>query len=765
MPPDTNAQHGKEWNLEDYLDLVLRRKVIILAVFFVVFVIALAYALTRPDIYSSSVTFSTEQTQDGGLGSSMPSYYFYQMQKPIEYYQAVMNSGLFRDKVLKAALHDSILLDNGGLTAEQIYGLLGRISLSKEEHSELMYMSTSAYDPIVAYRIVDIASIAYKDRSREIQEEQARATVEYVSKQVALAEESLENAERQLEEFKSKTKFTAVNVNDGIILRLNEIENKITEISTQRELAQANLDVYNERLGHFEEQYGTSLWDDESQEIVWLRQEIEQLQNQKNTLEENNASSRQVQQLAADIDERKQRLRDAVLKRSAENPSAQKAISEQQELTVYQERKIEEELNLFTLKNQERYYTSLRDTYRKQHPNLLEHSIELAKLQRAKTVNATLYNFLIQKGEEAKIKAATGTGGVKVISPPAIPERPIPKNTMRDIFVGVILGLGLGIGLAFLLDLMDQSIHTPEDIEKHLALSTIGTIPHIDYVTKKADRDKKSPVFKDRRNGKPIKDGVNERIFQLLPMLGSKNPLVESYRNLRTDLQFVNVDEPIKSIMFTSAAPGEGKSLNTANLAISFAELGKRVLIVDCDMRKPVQHKIFQLEKSPGISDYMARELTIDEIVQKTAISNLSLLAAGTSPPNPAEMLDSHKMTELIAQLAERFDLVIYDSPPLIAVSDPKILALKVKNVLLVVRVGKVNYRLVKDAYSRLDKVDAKVIGAVLNGVGTKRGYGYYSRYNYYHHAEYYYTSSGDNKSNDRRRKKSYIKPQLFKSS
>ncbi|MBN1482049.1 polysaccharide biosynthesis tyrosine autokinase [candidate division KSB1 bacterium] len=763
MPPNTNAQHGKEWNLEDYLDLVLRRKVIILVVFIVVFVIVLAYALTRPDIYSSRVTFSTEQTQDGGLGSGMPYYYYYQMQKPIEYYQAVMNSGLFRDKVTKAALHDSILLANGGLSTEEIYGLLGRIGLSKEEYSDLMYMSITAFDPIVAYRIVDIASIAYKDRSREIQEEQARATVEYVNRQVALAEENLENAERKLEEFKSKTKFTAVNVNDGIIQRLNEIENKITELSTQRELAQANLDVYNERLSQFKDQNAASLWDNESEEIVWMRQEIEQLQNQKNALEENNASSRQIQQLANEIDERKQQLRNAVLKRSAENPSAQGAIGDEQELAVYQERKIEEELNLFTLKNQERYYTSLRDTYRKQHPNMLEHSIELAKLQRAKTVNATLYNFLIQKGEEAKIKAATGTGGVKVISPPAIPERPIPKNTMRDIFVGVILGLGLGVGLAFGLDLMDQSIHTPEDVEKHLALSTIGTIPHIDYVTKKADRDKRIPVLQDRRNGKPAKDGVNERIFQLLPMLGSKNPLVESYRNLRTDLQFVNVDEPIKSIMFTSATPGEGKSLNTANLAISFAELGKKVLIVDCDMRKPVQSKIFQVEKSPGVSDYLARELTVDEIIQKTAITNLSLVTAGTSPPNPAEMLDSHKMTELISKLTDRFDLLIFDSPPLIAVSDPKILAPKVQNVLLVVRVGKVNYRLVKDAYSRLDKVDAKVIGAVLNGVGTKRGYGYYSRYNYYHHAEYY--TSIEKKSADKRRKKPYIKPQFFKSS
>ena len=757
MTADNTSQHGKEWNLEDYLDLVLRRKYIILAVFVLVFAVVVAYTFTRPDIYRSVVTFSTEDTPDAGLGSSMPRYYYRQMSKPLEYYQAVKNSGLFRDKVINAAATDSILLAHGGLAAEEIYGLLGRISLSKEEYSELMYMTVTAYDPVVAYRIMDIASTAYKDRSREIEEEQARATVDYVDKQVAVAEENLEQAERALEEFKSRTKFTAINVNDGIIQRLNEIENRITEITTERELAQANLDVYNNRLSHFESQIGASLWDDESVEVVQMRRDIDQLQNQKNNLEENDGNQRQIRQLETEIQERKQNLRDAVLKRVTASASAQISEDERQEIAVYQERKIEEELNLFTLKNQERYYKSLRDNYRTQHPNMLEHSIELSKLQRAKMVNETLYNFLIQKGEEAKIKAATGTGGVKVISPPAIPEQPIPKNTMRDLFVGVILGLGLGVGLAFGLDLIDQSLHTPEDVEKHLGISAIAAIPHLESVKKVGRTTKKIPVLNLRRNGSAHKKEADERTAQLLPMLGSRNPLVEAYRNLRTDLQFVNVDDPIKAIMITSATPGEGKSLNAANLAISFAELGKTVLIVDCDMRKPVQHKIFQLDKSPGVSDYLARNIELDKIIQKSAITHLSVIPAGTSPPNPAEMLDSHKMSELIPQLSERFDLVIYDTPPLIAVSDPKILAPKVHNVLLVVRVGKANYRLVKDAFSRLNKVDAKVVGAVLNGVGTKKGYGYYSRYNYYHNAEYY-SSSSEKKPV---KKKKYSKPKI----
>ena len=763
MTESKPTEQTKEWNLEAYLDLVLRRKYLILTVFILVMAAVLAYSLTRPDIFSSTVTFSTENSPDAGLGGAMP-YYYYQMTKPLEYYQAVMSSGLYYDKIVTAALNDSLLLENGGLSAEQIYGLIGRISLSKEEMSELMYMSVTAYDPMVAYRIADIAATAYKDRAREIQEEQARATVEYVSRQVALAEENLENAERELQEFKSKTKFTTTNIDESILQRLSEIENTITEISTQRQLAQANLNVYNERLRQHEDQLGNNFLDNESIEIAQLRRDIEQLQNKKNALVENNGNPNQIRQIQRDIDQRKQNLRDAVLQTptTEEGTLSQRTTGEEQEIEVYQKRKIDEELNLFTLRNQENYYISLRNSYRRQHPNMLEHSIELAKLQRAKAVTETLYDFLIQAGEEAKIKAATGTGGVKVISPPAIPEMPIPQNVMRQVFIGIILGLGLGIGLALGLDLIDKSIHTPEEIERYLGLSVIGTIPHIDYVTDKV-KVKKMAALDEKKNGHSRKEReINERAFQLLPLLGSKNPLVEAYRNLRTDLQFINVDEPLKSLMITSSTPGEGKSLNTANLAISYAELGKSILVVDCDLRKPMQHNIFQMERNPGITDFLARDADLDTIIRPTKIPNLSLISAGTLPPNPAEMLDSLKMNDLISLLADRFELVLYDTPPLIAVSDPKILAPKVGNVMLVVRAGKANFHLIKDAYSRLNKGNTRVIGAVLNGVGTKKGYGYYYRYNYYYNNDYYASEKPKDKE---RRKKTYSKPKIVRTS
>ena len=220
---------------------------------------------------------------------------------------------------------------------------------------------------------------------------------------------------------------------------------------------------------------------------------------------------------------------------------------------------------------------------------------------------------------------------------------------------------------------------------------------------------------------------------------------------MRTDLQFVNVDEPLKKLMLTSATPGEGKTQTTANLAISYSELGHNILIVDCDLRKPKQNQVFEVQRSPGLTDYLARDVPLADIVKTTGIPNLQLIPSGTTPPNPAEMLGSNKMSQLIAEVESMYDFILFDTPPLIAVSDAKILAPKIKNVLVVIRSGKTNYQIIQDAKERLEKVDARLVGAVLNGVETKKGYGYYYRYNYYYNN--YYSEDGSKKKSRSKRK------------
>ncbi len=740
---NSEENHNKEWGLEDYLSLFLRRLGLILSIFAIVFSAAVYYSLTRPDVYYASTTFSIdEQAQFSGVNSNsrmMPYYWRSGPGKPLEYYQAIINSQPYRDKVLKKAFSDSALQVNGGISAEQIFDVLGNLSISKEEFSTLLYMGVSAYDPVVAYRIADIAANAFKERAGEVEVEQAKNIVDYVESQIRQAEIKLDKAEKDLQQFSKTSKFVITDENNSIIKRLNELESKITEIETQRQLAMANLETYNLQLSRFEGSDTPGLLDIESEEVTQLRTRLKSLEDQRHKLiEAGEEGSYRMRELDAQVKHIKNELRQSVLVASEEADKQVLMGSEESEFAVLRERRIAEELNVYSLENEEKFYKTLRDNYIRQHPNMLEDALEAAKLQRAKTVASNLYSFLIQQGEEAKIRAATGTGGLLIVSPPLMPLEPIPQNTLRNIFIGLILGLGLGFGAAFMLDMLDKSMRSPEDVRRRTGLTVIGTIPNLEGSHKHNPDKKHRKMPKQKQRANPFaKDEAVLRSYLLLPNIGTKNPLVEAYRNLRTDLQFVNVDEPLKKLMLTSATPGEGKTQTTANLAISYSELGHNILIVDCDLRKPKQNQVFEVPRSPGLTDYLAREAPLADIVKPTGILNLHVLPSGTTPPNPAEMLGSNKMSQLIDEVEGMYDFILFDTPPLIAVSDAKILAPKIKNVLVVIRSGKTNYLIIQDAKERLKNVGARLVGAVLNGVETKKGYGYYYRYNYYYNNYY----------------------------
>jgi capsular exopolysaccharide synthesis family protein len=231
--------------------------------------------------------------------------------------------------------------------------------------------------------------------------------------------------------------------------------------------------------------------------------------------------------------------------------------------------------------------------------------------------------------------------------------------------------------------------------------------------------------------------------IKLISHLKLKDPVTETYRSLRTNLSFSSLDNPIKSIMVTSAGPSEGKSLTCANLAISFAETGRKTLIIDADLRRPTQHKLFNIDKKPGLSNYMVEEATLDDIIYEAGIDYLNIIPVGKTPPNPAEILASQKFAELMKTLQSKFDVLLLDSPPVISVTDPILISLNVGGVLFVLKFGATDKQLAISAIDRLKKSRANIIGAVLNETQFHRGYGYYRYYNYYN---YYYSGEGKKK-------------------
>ncbi|ADL13626.1 capsular exopolysaccharide family [Acetohalobium arabaticum DSM 5501] len=232
---------------------------------------------------------------------------------------------------------------------------------------------------------------------------------------------------------------------------------------------------------------------------------------------------------------------------------------------------------------------------------------------------------------------------------------------------------------------------------------------------------------------KERRERIQSRDVELITNYSSKSPLAEAYRTLRTNIEFLSPDDPLETMVITSSVPQEGKSITIANLAVSMAENGQQVIVIDADMRKPMQHRIFEITNFGGLSDLLTGELNFAEGLQKTNIEGISLISGGNVPPNPAELLGSQKMEEVIKQAENKADIVLIDSPPVIAVTDSRLLANKVDGVMLVVAAQETDEEALAKSQQMLEKVQANVIGTVLTKYPAEESNSYYSGYyNYY---------------------------------
>jgi tyrosine-protein kinase Etk/Wzc len=297
--------------------------------------------------------------------------------------------------------------------------------------------------------------------------------------------------------------------------------------------------------------------------------------------------------------------------------------------------------------------------------------------------------------------------------------------------LGALIGLGLGIGLTFVIEYFDNTIKRIEQVEQ-LGFNLLGAIPKIQQ--DKIEKKQKKATFTEADEGQQIES-------RLVTHFDPKSPISEAYRTLRTNLQFTRLDYPLKSLMVTSAGPKEGKSTTVANLAITLAQLGSKVVLVDSDLRRPVIHSIFAMDKDVGLTNYMVDSIPFSQILKNSFMDNLKIITCGVLPPNPSELLGSKKMEELTAKLKTEFDLILFDSPPVIAVTDAAILATKVDGVFFVISSGTANRDAILRAKVQLENVKAPVVGALLNNVDVEGTYG--SSYYYYYYHYYHGTQSG----------------------
>lgn len=327
---------------------------------------------------------------------------------------------------------------------------------------------------------------------------------------------------------------------------------------------------------------------------------------------------------------------------------------------------------------------------------------EIASLRTKLTTLQANYASLLINTERGALNS------LRIIEPAALPSTPINDNTLVTVLLGAAIGFVLSAGAAYLMEYLDDTLKTPEEISSALEAPIIGFIA--------------------ATNG----NGEHYAVVAQSP----RSAVAEAFRTLRTNLEFAGVDRPLKTILVTSPSPGDGKTTVATNLAMITAQGDKRVVLVDADMRRPRVHRFANLSNSFGLSDVFRNKMALSEATQSWAASeNLAVITSGSLPPNPAELLNSSRMGEILEELSTQADAVIIDSPP-VMVTDPSILAARVDGVVIVVEPGRTNAVAARALVEQMKRADARVVGVVLNRIPRRPGY-YYGGYKYYY-APYY---------------------------
>ncbi|MFC2157729.1 GumC family protein [Acidobacteriota bacterium] len=366
-----------------------------------------------------------------------------------------------------------------------------------------------------------------------------------------------------------------------------------------------------------------------------------------------------------------------------------------------------------------------------------------------------LLNTLDQRRSETQVTARLKgqmTSNIKIIDPAQVPVGPMSKNTVRNMMIALMLGVFLGAGIAFFIEYMDNSIKDPDEIEKSLDLPSLGIVP---FVSPNGNRKKSYYRTQNYTYGG---EGANpdtltaetkevELINHLFPSLS----IAEDYRTIRTSILFSHAGTPPKILTFTSAFPQEGKSATISNLSVSFSQLNKKVLLIDADLRRPRLHKIFKAKNIRGLSNFLTGKIPFEEATQMTAVKNLWIIPSGPNPPNPAELLDSDKMKELLDLARRRFDVVLIDSPPVLAVIDPVILSSMSDSTVIVVRPGKTSKKALTKTVHEVRKTSAQIIGVIYNEAKTRTNGSYYYSPSYHGYMNNYYQAKETTEMDEQR--------------
>ncbi len=542
------------------------------------------------------------------------------------------------------------------------------------KESKLVRIAIEHRNPAVARDLVNAVAAAYVDSNLETKLDLTETAVNWLSDQMNDLKHKLEESELALHEFKRANNMVSASMEDRQTMNSQTLE----QLNGQLSAATARRIAVESRRGQM--------------------QRVRDAKAPLDSVEEVRVSPI-VQELKVTLAKLREEESDLLVRYTAEHPRVI-ALRERENMLRAE---LDQETTKIAMAVENEYATA-RDTENRlkaaidsvkvESHELNKKEIEYSRLRRERDNNQQLYSLVLNRQKETDLTRMLRVNNVRILENALLPLSPVRPRRVMNTAVGLMAGLLFGLCAAFLVDLLDNTLKTQEQVERLLRIPFLGIVPAI------------------KGSGREDDTARDHYIIEF-----PRSSVAECCRTLRTNLMFSSPESPAKTLLVASSRPREGKSTLVSNLAITLAESGARTLIVDTDMRRPRLHKSFRLANDVGVSNLVLGEAKLDDAIQHTNVPRLDIMACGPIPPNPAELLHTEAFRNLVASLRDRYDRVIFDSPPVGVVTDAQVLSSLVDGVVLVVHANKTTWPSARAAKRRLVDVGARIFGVVLNNV------------------------------------------------
>jgi succinoglycan biosynthesis transport protein ExoP len=635
--------------------------------------------------------------------------------KNIGYYRAIFQSKAFLDRMHQATGPDMI---KAGITAKQREYIGANVGVNEGSVESFINITSKTNSAALSFALVKTATDSLIVFCRKVENEEANKAIDAIKEQIDVCIKKRDEIQMERNRKSDISKLQSI----GDAAGLAALEKNYQDELVKFELDKANLEAKRSYFKSLDNVINKPASGANEKAVDSLRAQMKVLEKEKDKMIRLGIALSPDSKLSQDM----AALETKLVKLSKGNEQQQDIGMLNQWQVIRKELGVSEsEMNMKRARLDA--FKRAIVNYREGHPLLGQEEFELTQIDNLLTRYINTHQRLSERLEDAVIQMESKSGGLKLVDAAQIPTEPIPRRDIVFYMVSLVVGFAIGVGLSILREFMDDTVKSPDDVEKQLGLTLLGTIPHIN--PKKSDLEVKRTFTK----------GKKQQIRNKYPglMMGPQNEesvVAEAYRSLRTNIVFSSPDKAIQTLLITSSGPGEGKSLTMANTALSFAQQGEPTLVIDTDLRRPVNHHLFGFDRGPGFGELFAGTNTIDEVCREIPGTNLKVMTAGAYMPNPAELLGSKKMDHFLEELKKRYRYILFDTPPVIAVTDAAILATKLDGVVLVIRANKTSLAVSSRTLQALRNVNARVLGCILNDVDITKGYSSYGYYKHYYH-------------------------------